>query len=75
MARRIGIFCTEGGTKSINGTQSRSTEFTLQLSTHGERCHLAKEVVIIYDFTFLVLFQIIKVFRCDLEHLTCTLTV
>ena len=75
VARRIGVFRTESRTECINLSQSRSRQFTFQLSGNGQARLFTEEIVIINDRSVFILLQIIEVHGRHLEHLTRTFTV
>ena len=75
MARRVAVLGAEGGAEGVDGAQGGGTQLAFQLSAHGERGHLAEEVVGIDDAAVLILFQVVQVLRGHLEHLTGALTV
>ena len=75
VTRRIGVLCAEGRSEGIDFTESHCTEFAFQLSADGEGCLFAEEVVGVVYLSVLVLFEIVEVLGCYLEHLSCTLAI
>ena len=75
MARSIAVLGTECRTEGIDLAQCCCAKFTLKLTTHGETCHFAKEVVVIGNLAVLVFLQVIEVLGCHLEHLACSFTI
>ena len=70
MAWCVGVLRTERRAESINGTQSRGTQLSFQLSGYGQRSRLAEEIVGIVYLSFVVLLQVIEVLRSHLKHLS-----
>ena len=69
MAGSVAVLGTERRTEGIDGTQCCSTQLSFQLTGHGQRCLLAKEIIRVYDTAILILLQVIQVLGCHLEHL------
>ena len=75
VAWSIAVLCTEGRTKGIDLTECHSCQLALQLTRHGKTGLLAEEVVGVVDLALIVFFEVVEVFGCHLEHLSCTFTV
>ena len=75
VARGVGVLCPERGAEGVDGSQCRCAKLALELSAHGERRHLAEEVVVVDDSSLVVFLQAIQVLGCHLEHLACSLCV
>ena len=45
VARSVGVFSTEGWTKSVDGTQSGRTQLTFELTRHSETSRFSKEII------------------------------
>ena len=75
VTRSIGVFRTESRAECINLSQSRSGQFTFQLSGNSQARLFAKEIIFINDRSVFILLQIVQVHGCHLEHLACTFTV
>ena len=75
MARRIGVFSPERRSERIDGTERCGPQLTLELAADGERGGLAKEIVAVIYFSLLIFFDIVQVFRRNLEHLAGSLAV
>lgn len=55
--------------------QCGSTQFSFQLSTDSQRCLFAEEIVVVDDFSVLVLLQVVQVLCRHLEHVAGNLAV
>ena len=66
MPRCVGVLSPEGGSEGIDGSE---------LSADGQRGLFSEEIVVVDDFSFFILFQVIEVFGRHLEHLSSSLAV
>ena len=70
VTRCVGVLGTEGWSKGVDSTEGSGTEFSFQLTAHGQGRRFAEEVVGIVNLSFLIFFQRVEVLRGDLEHLS-----
>ena len=75
MAWCIGVLCAESGSKGVDGTQCRCTQFAFQLSGNRKRGLLTEEIIVVDDFPVIVLFQVVEILGGHLKHIACSLTV
>ena len=75
VARGVGVLGAEGGAEGVDFAYGCGSELTFELTAYREAGHLAEEVLLVVGLALLVLGNVAKVERGDLEHLACALGV
>ena len=71
----VGILRTECRSECVNVAECLCISFTVQLSAYGKVCLFSEEIFGVIHASVCVLWYIVQIHSCYLEHLSCTLTV